>query len=71
MRTRRSRNVQRSPKEMREVTAWQRSAVGVAVREGILLIANATVDVRSDSDVQTPSRGVAWRTAGHANGNSG
>ena len=60
-RTRRLRNVQRSQNEMHEAIAWQRAAVGVAVRdrEGIPQIANASVDVRSDSDVQTPSRDVA------------
>ena len=64
-RTRQLRNVQRIRNEMREAAAWQRAAVGVAVREGTPQIANASVDVRSDSDVQTPSRDVAWRTGGH------
>ena len=31
----------------------------VALREGNPHIANASVDIRSDSDVQTPSRDVA------------
>ena len=65
--------------EMREVTAWQRAALGVALRarEGIRIripqIANAAVDIRyrsdSNSDVPTPPRGVAgaWRTCGHEN----
>ena len=70
-RTRRLRNVQRSQNEMHEAIAWQQAAVGVAVREGISQIANASVDVRSDSDVQTPSRNVAWRTGGHKSPNYG
>ena len=70
-RTQRLQNVQRSQNETREAIAWQRAAVGVAVREGIPQIATASVDVRSDSDVQTPLRGVAWRAGGHAIPNSG
>ena len=48
------RNVKRSQNEMREVISWQQAAVGVAPHEGIPQIAT----VRSDSDAQTPLRGV-------------
>ena len=39
----RLRNEQRSQNEMHEVIAWQRAAVGVAFREGVSQIANASV----------------------------